>query len=98
MKYNTRGRQRVMVIVSLLIPLQILQLTYLGDHSISGANRLLAMKVPPAFLHEPMSIYSVKTITLTEEEHEQHRSDGGGVSTAYLDTRNQAVTFLTDGG
>src|SRR5258708_35644307 len=61
-----------------------------GDHSISGANRLLVMKVPSAFLHEPMSIYSAKMITRTEEEHEQHRSDGVGVSTAYLDPRNQS--------
>src|SRR5712692_8456427 len=42
-----------------------------------------------------MSIYSVKMIALTEEEHEQHRSDDAGVSTEYLDTRNQSPNLAS---
>ena len=32
----------------------------------------------------------MKTRTGTEEEHEQHRTDGAGLSTTYLDTKDQS--------
>ena len=46
-----------------------------GDHSISGANRLLVMKVPFHFPSSTDADILCSEITATEEEHEQHRAD-----------------------
>ena len=57
-----------------------------GDHTKTGANCLLAMKVPPCFPSSTEAdILCIEVISI-EKGHEQHRAGSTDVSIAHLDT------------
>ena len=75
----------------------------LGDHSKTGANCLLAMKVPSRFPLATDTDILCFEIIATEEGHEQRRPGPGGLPTPYVEyercvkiraVSNQTVFFI----